>query len=280
MRFCTNGMLLSEKIAQAIIDANIYMVMFSFDGVTSDTLHRIRVGSDFRRILQNIVRLKRLRDARGGPRPRFVFNYVMLDSNVHEAPLFVEVARRLGADYVDFRHVVPFDFYDIEHEMLEHDKPKYNFYRTRIAEAAKGCGLEIYLPDAFETSGVHDSAGDRRAGLDEFDAVMQELGETSRGETAARERRPAPESDAIIPDAAHYFCERPFQEVMIYNQRDVFPCPWHREKMGTLDGKTTLQEIFFGENFRRVRRAMLDPQGAPGCSHCPIKAKYLPTQLR
>lgn len=280
MRFCTNGMLMSEKIAHAIIDANIYMVMFSFDGVASETLHRIRVGSDFKRILQNVVRLKRLRDARGGPRPRFVFNYVMLDSNIHEAPLFVEVARRLGADYIDFRHVVPFDFYDIEHEMLEHDKPKYNYYRTRIAEAARASGLEVYLPDEFETSGVHDPAGDPQASLAEFNSVLQGLGEppTTNGETRGREH--TAESDAIIPDAAHFFCERPFQEAMIYNQRDVFPCPWHREKMGTLDGKTTLQEIFFGENFRRVRRAMLDPQGAPGCSHCPIKAKYLPTQLR
>ena len=42
VRFCTNAMLLSEKIAQAIIAAHTYLVMFSFDGIRSETLHRIR----------------------------------------------------------------------------------------------------------------------------------------------------------------------------------------------------------------------------------------------
>jgi hypothetical protein len=93
---------------------------------------------------------------------------------------------------------------------------------------------------------------------------------------------PTPPSPAIpepIHESAHFFCDRPFREVMIRDQRDVYPCPWHREKMGTLDGSATLEDIFFGENFRRVRLAMLNPHGAPGCSHCPIKSKFLPTQI-
>jgi MoaA/NifB/PqqE/SkfB family radical SAM enzyme len=278
IRFCTNGMLLSEKLAEAVVAANVYMVMFSFDGVESATLHRIRVGADYRRIVKNIVHLQRLRARDGRRRPRFVFNYVMFESNLHEAPAFVQLARRLGADYIDFRHVVPFDFYDIEHEMLEYFQPKYDHYRARIAAAAEAAGLEIYIPPAFGTTGRHDPAADPRCSLDEFHALLRELGEAPL--TEARPEAPAgAEPPERIHEYAHLFCDRPFSEVMIQNQRDVYPCPWHREKLGVLDGSATLEEIFFGENFRRVRRAMLDPRGAPGCSHCPIKTNHLPTRL-
>jgi MoaA/NifB/PqqE/SkfB family radical SAM enzyme len=278
IRFCTNGMLLSEKIAEAIIAANTYMVMFSFDGIGSETLHRIRVGSDFRRIIKNVVHLKRLREKSGKATPRFVFNFVMLESNIHEAPQFVQVAKRLGGSYIDFRHVVPFDFYDIEHEMLEHFKPKYNLYRERIVAAAEAAGIEIYIPPPFDTAARHNPAADPVARLDEFHDLMRALGEDplSDLEPAAK-----PESAVQQPvhEAAHFFCDRPFSEVMIREQKDVYPCPWHKEKMGVLDGTTTLEEIFFGENFRKVRLAMLDPHGAPGCAGCPIKSNYLPTRL-
>jgi len=267
IRFCTNGMLLSEKIAEAIIAANTYLVMFSFDGIRSETLHRIRVGSDFRRIIKNVLHLKKLRDRSGRAEPRFVFNFVMLESNIHEAPLFVEVARRLGGHSIDFRHVVPFDFYDIEHEMLEHFKPKYNFYRERIVAAAEAAGMELYIPPPFDTAARHNPAADPVANLDEFHALLRELGEDPAGAAAPAQPAVAAGRDPVH-ESAHFFCDRPFSETMIHEQQHVYPCPWHREKMGTLDGNTTLEEIFFGENFRRLRLAMLDPHGAPGCGSC------------
>ncbi|MSU69188.1 MAG: radical SAM protein [Opitutaceae bacterium] len=278
IRFCTNGMLLSDKLAAAIIAANVYMVMFSFDGVRPETLHRIRVGSDFCRIIKNVLHLKALRAKSGRPAPRFVFNFVMLESNIHEAPLFVDVAKRLGGSYIDFRHVVPFDFYDIEHEMLEHSKPKYNHYRERIVAAAKAAGIDLYIPPPFATAGRHIPADDPAVNLDEFNELLRSL-----GEDPLIDPEPAHPVEAAlhqpVHESAHFFCDRPFSEVMIREQQDVYPCPWHKEKMGTLDGSTTLEEIFFGEKFRNVRLAMLDPHGAPGCANCPIKENYLPTSL-
>lgn len=274
IRFCTNAMLLSRKIADGIIAANVHLIMFSFDGVTSETLHRIRVGSDYRRIIKNILHLRSLRKARGRPRPLFVFNYVMLDSNIHEAPLFVRMARRLGADYIDFRHVVPYEHYDIEHEMLEYDQPKYNHYRQQIAAAAAAEGIDVFLPPPFASEGRHDPSGDPVCTLDEFHEVLRALGEEPH-ETLPAAHAPEEESSGPIPESAHFFCDRPFTEVMIRDQ-NVYPCPWHREKLGTIDGTTSLEEIFFGEKFRRLRLAMLNPEGAPGCKGCPIKGNYLP----
>jgi len=278
VRFCTNAMLLSEKIAQAIIAAHTYLVMFSFDGVTSATLHRIRVGSDYRRIIGNILRLKRLRAASGLDRPRFVFNFVMLASNIHEAPQFVHMAKRLGGDYIDFRLVVPGDFYSIEHEMLENCPAKFDYYRERILAAADAAGMEVCIPPAFNSGLRHNPLADPKCTLEEFDAVLTALGEEP-GRDPEAPRRPEAKVSERIFEAAHFYCDRPFSEVMIRNQKDVYPCPWHKEKLGELDGTSTLEEIFFGEKFRNLRLAMLDPQGAPGCAGCPIKSQHLPTRM-
>jgi len=286
--FCTNAMLLSEKLAAAIVETKVHLVMFSFDGVTSGTLHRIRVGSDFRRIVRNIVGLKRARARAGQAGPRFVFNYVMLESNIHEAPLFVRLARELGGEAIDFRHVVPMDTYDIAHEMLEKRPAKYNYYREQIIAAAAECGLDIYIPPALPVAGGYDPAADPVVGLEEFHEVLRgqiddNVDAVSLPRPSEATRRDAASTFEAVPErvseTAHCFCDRPFREVMIREQRDVYPCAWHEVKMGTLDGTTTLEEIFLGENFRKLRLAMLDPLGAPGCRHCPIKANQLPTHL-
>lgn len=278
IRFCTNAMLLNEKLAEAIIASRVYQVMFSFDGVTSETLHRIRVGSDYRRIIANILGLKRRRAESAHPRTLFVFNYVMLASNIHEAPLFVRLAKRLGADTIDFRHVVQGDVYDIEHEMLERCPTKFNYYRARIVAAAAACGVDIGMPPPFASSEPYDATADPVCTLTEFNETLRELGE----DPARDPDLPRPfevSRREHIYEAAHVYCDRPFSEVMIRDQRDVYPCPWHREKMGTLEGETTLDEIFLGDKFRNLRLAMLSTQGAAGCAGCPIKSNHLPTRM-
>jgi len=274
--FCTNGMLLTERIAGVIMAANVHRVLFSFDGVESATLHRIRVGSDYRRIVRNILGLARARTAAGRASPHFVFNFVMLDSNIHEAPAFVALAMRLGGGTIDFRHVVPMDTYDIGHESLERKPAKYNHYRALIREAARG--MEIYIPPPLEAAGPHDPSGDPTVSLDEFHAVLRELGEDPANDAGARPPRGDGAGEPPM-EIAQCFCDRPFREVMIRDQRDVYPCAWHKDRMGALGDGGTLDGIFFGVEFQRVRLAMLDPLGAPGCRDCPIKASRLPTQL-
>jgi MoaA/NifB/PqqE/SkfB family radical SAM enzyme len=225
--------------------------------------------------VRNIVGLRQARDAAGGESPVFVFNYVMMDSNIHEAPLFVELARRLGGKTIDFRHVVPMDTYDIAQEMLERHPAKFNHYRRRIIAAAAACGMDIYIPPELDTPGGYDPSGDPAVFLDEFEALVPR-GEPGPAPAASGRPQGAPDRPA---EAEHCFCDRPFTEVMIREQRDVYPCAWYKERMGTLDEGAGLDAIFLGPGFQAVRRAMLDPAGAPGCRECPIKANRLPTQL-
>ena len=64
--------------------------------------------------------------------------------------------------------------------------------------------------------------------------------------------------------------------LMIRDQDEVLPCPWHGKTLGRLSEGKSLSEIFLGENFAALRRNMLKPEGDPDCANCPIKTLHLP----
>ncbi len=82
---------------------------------------------------------------------------------------------------------------------------------------------------------------------------------------------------SVAEEFSTTFCNRPFSEIMVRDQNEVLPCPWHEKPLGLLSEGKTLAEIFAGEAFQRLRRNMLRPEGDPACANCPIKSHHLPT---
>lgn len=55
-RLHTNGSLLTEELAHKILESGLDRLSFSFDGFDKDTYEKIRVGGNFEKTLQNILR--------------------------------------------------------------------------------------------------------------------------------------------------------------------------------------------------------------------------------
>ena len=60
---------------------------------------------------------------------------------------------------------------------------------------------------------------------------------------------------------AHFLKDDDVSEIMVRDQNEVLPCPFHEKPLGLLSEGKTLAEIFQGEAFQRLRRNML----RPGC---------------
>ncbi|TVR49823.1 MAG: radical SAM protein [Puniceicoccaceae bacterium] len=276
--FSTNATLMREPVARLILESGVALVMFSLDGVTASTLERIRKGIRYPQVIGNILRLKALRDAAGSARPLMVFNFVMLRSNVHEAPLFVAAAKAMGAHYLDFRHVVASAYFDDPAEMLSNHPSVWNHYRGKVLTACREHGLEAYLPPPLPGGADHDPATDPAVTLDDFHAAAAALGPV--GDPPVGSAFPAPARDVTETPFTEFnglFCDRPFNEVMIRNQEEILPCAWHRNVLGRLGEGASAAEVFRGEAFRRLRLNMLRTGGDPGCAGCPVKAEQLPT---
>ncbi len=101
----TNGTLMTEKLAQGLIDAGINWICFSLDGATKDTVERIRPGIDFTQLLRNIEYVSKYRQVTRRKGLWLVANFVMMEENAQDIRAFVELVASLGLDSVAFSHL-------------------------------------------------------------------------------------------------------------------------------------------------------------------------------
>jgi radical SAM protein with 4Fe4S-binding SPASM domain len=95
----TNGTLLSEENVSALLDADVRLFQFSFDGMTEATYEHIRRRSQYASTLDAILRTRQ----RFSDRPtRFSINATMMKRNMAEVPLFVDFWDRAEFDRVNF----------------------------------------------------------------------------------------------------------------------------------------------------------------------------------
>lgn len=277
IEFCTNAMLMRAPLRDLFIETGVARLLFSMDAVTKPLLEKIRVGCRYEQLVGNIMALRDLRQQHGVTAPAFVFNFVMMNQNIHEAPAFVRVAKTLGAESVDFRHLVPIAPFFQPGEVLSEHAGKFNYFRERIVAEAAAHGLNYFLPDAFENAEPWQPEAEMPIDFRDFESVQPDA-PTGR-ELTIKQPGFAPDTDSVATEYSTRFCNRPFSEIMIRDQEEVLPCPWHEKTLGRLSEGKTLSEIFFGEEFSALRRNMLKPEGDVGCQHCPIKTFHLPTKL-
>ena len=279
IEFCTNATLLRAPIRNLIIETRVARLMFSIDAVSKPLLESIRVGCRYEQVVGNIMALRDLRSRGDTRRPTFVFNFVMMNQNIHEAPAFVRMAQMLGAESIDFRHLVPIGTYFSPADLLSERPGRYNYYRERIMQEANRCDLSIFLPPPFEAAAAWTPSVDEPAvSWSDFEKVQPDLaGDEPPPILSARDRATPAWEGSVAEEFSTTFCNRPFSEIMVRDQNEVLPCPFHEKPLGLLSEGKTLAEIFQGEAFQRLRRNMLRPEGDPACANCPIKSHHLPT---
>jgi MoaA/NifB/PqqE/SkfB family radical SAM enzyme len=274
---CTNAMLMDSRIRKILIEKNVSHLILSFDGVTQHTIEKIRVGADYNKIVGNIKALRDLKLKFNRQFPLMFMDFVLMNSNLHEAPTFVRLCSELGIDTIDFRHMVGNIFFSDHEDMLQHHQEKYNYYRERIIAEGKQYHIKLRLPEAFAINGTYQPTPGEEANLSDFDTVMadtQTLKVTPKKESPWHK---GTESD--FPFLAQVTCMRPFSEIMIIDQQKILPCSWYSAEMGRLDEDNTLYDIFRNEKFSKLRQKKLFSHFDHNCLNCPIHMNLLPTRV-
>ena len=87
--FATNGLLLSETVAEKLIMSGVSKIMVSLDATTPETFEAMRHSKHFEKIVRNILGLITLRKRLGVSWPLVRVNFVKTPLNVHEADEFI-----------------------------------------------------------------------------------------------------------------------------------------------------------------------------------------------
>ena len=98
--FLSNGLLLKEEKLKKILDAGINWICISMDGATAEMYNKIRVGSNFDRVCENVANIARFR---AGNIPKTMINFVLMDVNSQQMEEIVQLAARLGVDQLNFK---------------------------------------------------------------------------------------------------------------------------------------------------------------------------------
>lgn len=94
--FTTNATLIDDITARKIVDSGLDYIVISVDGATAETFEKIRIGSKFEQVIENI---KKLVAARGSlEKPRIIFHFCAMSDNIEELPQVVKLAKDIGAD--------------------------------------------------------------------------------------------------------------------------------------------------------------------------------------
>ena len=96
----TNGLLLNEERARLLIDAGLDWLCVSIDAASKEEYERIRIGSNFETVCQNLANVSKFRSRRV---PETMINFVMMAANFHQLKDMVRLAERLGVDQVNFK---------------------------------------------------------------------------------------------------------------------------------------------------------------------------------
>jgi len=104
----TNGTLLTEEKACALIASGLDNLWISVDGATPDSYADVRLGAQLPQVLANVQRLRRLRKGSHFAKPEIDVAFVAMKRNIHELPEVLKLARSLDARQFKVSNVLPY----------------------------------------------------------------------------------------------------------------------------------------------------------------------------
>jgi radical SAM protein with 4Fe4S-binding SPASM domain len=243
----TNGLLLTGRLVEHMIQCGFSAVSISMDGATPATYERIRAGSRFDRVIGNIRMVNRLKRLHASATPELAMLFVMMRSNIRELPDFIDLAHELEVPHVNAIHLVPYTDLNIAGESLVHDKQLCNRMLDEARERAARHAIVFREPGNFSDARLPTTVD--RAGSSIARGHELNLSESERESTC---------------------CPFPWHFVAIDANGDVRPCGWwHNEPAVGNIWRQTFDEIWSGDGYRRIRSEHLVGELRSVCRTCP-----------
>ena len=148
--FSTNGTLLNRDLAARFVRMGLDWIAFSIDAATSKTFRKIRKGSSFDAVIDNIKALRDIKIQMNSATPRLMMVFVMMtgeQENYHELPEYIDLAHTLGVEHVTAKNldVITKDG-DFERGLFRHNEdllPGVESVREMAKKRAEELGIDL-----------------------------------------------------------------------------------------------------------------------------------------
>lgn len=261
----TNGLLLTETLAEKIVALPMSKVQISLEGATKETYESVRINGDFDRFVAKVELLGAAKAAAGSRFPRLQFNIAMMRRNVDEMLDLMRLAHRLGVEELDLRHLVILEGLGMEQESLIGAKERSNRMMDQVRALCGDLGLDIVTaPPNFHLDQPAPAAS--AAPAPDVSAAGPVPAAPPQPAAAAVEfpnLRRVPKTPA---------CDAPWKQFNVRPDGTVTPCCfWYTgESLGDLK-RQTFAEVWEGPAFRRLRWELISGNYGPNCANCAVR---------
>lgn len=120
----TNGTLVNEEVALALVNAGVHAIYFSIDGLKEETFRTIRVGGKLDQVVNNMLNLRKIKADNSKHFPKIGLEFVLMRSNIDQLPLLPRLAKEVGSPTVLISNLLPYSE-EMYNEVL-YDVPGYD----------------------------------------------------------------------------------------------------------------------------------------------------------
>lgn len=142
--FVTNGMRL-DKFIDDIFKYKVDIIAVSLDGATAEVNDKIRVGSKFSKITENIRKIQEKKRLLGVDFPYMNFVFVAMESNIRELPKMVKLAKTLDMQEVKVVFLSAFSADMLKESLYNKQDLVREAFSEAIAEATR-LNIKLKLP--------------------------------------------------------------------------------------------------------------------------------------
>ncbi len=154
LKMLTNGLLITPKIAEELIEQRMTQVHVSIDGATRETYEWVRRGGEFAVLKQRLAHLAQRKVARQSRFPLLQFNVTLMKCNLDELCDFVDLAIELGVEQIACRHLMPYEGLEMASQSTSDEPERANARFHEFLEYASRAGVRVTsFPDFYAVDG-------------------------------------------------------------------------------------------------------------------------------
>ena len=141
----TNGNILTDDVAEAVVDARINDFVISIGESKKETYEKIRRGGNFDKVFANIDKINCVKKRRSSDYPRICSNLTLINSNIGELLEFVQLAHEHGINEIRGRHLILNEGLPMDGEIIR-DKNAVNELIDNAYQKAVDYGIKLSIP--------------------------------------------------------------------------------------------------------------------------------------
>lgn len=135
----TNGQLLSSKVAERLIATKLDWLYVSIDGGDYITHQKVRSGSDFQTIIENLKKLARSKREQTSTLPQIGIETVVTKENLHQMRSILNLADQVAVKKIIMSNLLPYNSTMAEQSLLNQSggfifRNKYQSAMVKIAQ--------------------------------------------------------------------------------------------------------------------------------------------------